>query len=175
MLHLYPSELCPPPPQVAAIDPTAETSHNWLGTAGNHQFSKCLWLHISEEMSCLVLHAGFRLSYSLSLWCFVDTAGYPQVCSMSFSYQFMCILWAQRCFGRKWSCAKNNCSCLSSCLPFFLYLAASEEGESYSCGKEKLPKVLCRVMAGVQIYNCPGAMCQLRVLGSSPTNSPHCF
>lgn len=59
---------------------------------------------------------------------------------------------------------------------FFSILAASEEGECYSCDKEKLPKLLCRVMAGVHIYNIfPGTMCQLCVLGSSPTNFSHCF
>lgn len=48
-------------------------------------------------------------------------------------------------------------------LAFFTVLAVSEEGEYYSCGKEKLPKMLCRAMAGVHIYNCPGARCQLHV------------
>lgn len=60
-------------------------------------------------------------------------------------------------------------------LAFFSVLAASEEGECCSCGKEKLPKLLCRVMTRVHIYNCPGAVCQLCVLGSLPTNSSHCF
>lgn len=90
-------------------------------------------------MSCLVLHAGFRLSYFLSLWCFVDTAGYSQVCSISFSHRFMCILWAWSCFGRMWSCAKKSCSCLSSCMPFFLYLWCLKKGNAVSVARKSCP------------------------------------
>lgn len=122
------------------IDPAAETSHNWSWTVGSCQFLKCLWPHISEEMSCLVLHAGFRLSYSLSLWCFVETTDYSQVCSISFTHQFMCILWTRRCFGRKWSCAKKSCSCLSSCLPFLLYLQCLKKGSTIAVARKSCPK-----------------------------------
>lgn len=42
---------------------------------------------------------------------------------------------------------------------FFSVLVVSEERECCICGKEKLPKLLCRVMAGVHIYNCKMEQC----------------
>lgn len=58
---------------------------------------------------------------------------------------------------------------------FFLYLRQLKGRECCSCGKKKQPKLLCSMVAGVQIYNCLGAMCQPYVLSSSYTDSSHCF
>lgn len=80
----------PPVPFRAVQNSSASASH-WSGCRNFSQpigsswklsvFKMVMAAHFWRDKSCLVLHAGFGLSFSLSHWCSADTAGYPQVCS----------------------------------------------------------------------------------------------